>query len=407
MLNASQKQIKKNTMTTLLLSCVVFFVLFFSVTAMAADQITIGIASSKSGWAVAYDMPAVRAAFVKIDELNESGGILGKKIKTIFVDTKSKREESAKAGAKLVDAGVDMMIVNCDYNQGAPAALAAQNAGIISFFSCAEDIKAGIEGVGKYAFSGSVTAASQGATMAEWSYKKRGVRRAYVLVDTSIDYSKSVGYGFEWMFKSLPGAKLVGWDTFKNGDPSIASQITKIRNLRQKPDAIMICSYNPGAASAIKQIRAAGLDTLILNPSSMDGTYWIAMKDLNNVIIPVQGSIHGNDPNPKVEEFNKRFDTKYGHRPSSTYSYPGYILVDLWAKAVEKAGTTNTIAVVNQLERFNNEPTIFGPRSYSSKYHIQNQINFRIMQIVNSKFELVDQWTISKPVPKKVLFGLK
>jgi branched-chain amino acid transport system substrate-binding protein len=376
----------------------------FATSAMAKDKILIGIASSKSGWAEAYDMPAVNAAMIKIEEINKEGGLLGKKLQTLFIDTKSSREESAKAGAKLVDAGVDMMIVNCDYNQGAPAAFAAQKAGIISFFSCAEDVKAGIEGVGKYAFSGSILAATQGATMAEWSYKKRGARKVYLLIDTSIDYSKSVGYGFEWMFNKLQGTEIVK-DTFKNGDPSIASQVTKIRNMSKDLDAIMICSYNPGASSAIKQIRGGGIDTMIMNPSSMDGNYWIAATDLKNVFLPVQGSIHGDDPNPKVEQFNIDFEKSYGHRPTSCYAYPGYILVDLWSKAVKKAGTTESDAVLEELEKFRNEETIFGPRTYTSELHHQNQVRLLIMEIADSKFKRVDQWTISEPVPKNVLFG--
>ena len=96
--------------------------------------------------------------------------------------------------------------------------------------------------------------------MAEWGYHKRGFRTAYVLLDTTIEYNKGICYGFDWMFPRLDGTTILGHDTFKNDDPSIASQITRIKNLPEPPDAIMLCTYVPGGASATRQIRAAGID---------------------------------------------------------------------------------------------------------------------------------------------------
>jgi len=44
-------------------------------------------------------------------------------------------------------------------------------------------------------------------------------------------------------------------------------------------------------------------------------------------------------------------------------------------------------------------------RTYTSELHHQNQVRLLIMEIADSKFKRVDQWTISEPVPKNVLFG--
>jgi branched-chain amino acid transport system substrate-binding protein len=188
-------------------------------------DIVVGFANAKSGWLEAYDTPARRAALVAIDELNAKGGLLGRRIKVVEADTKTDRAQSAKAGLEVLDAGADLVVVSCDYDFGAPAALEAQKRGKVSFFLCAEDVKAGIQGVGKFAFSSSVLAAVQGATMAEWSYTKRNVRSAFVLLDSSIEYDKGICTGFDWMFAQLAGSSVVGRDSFKNGDASIAAQI--------------------------------------------------------------------------------------------------------------------------------------------------------------------------------------
>jgi branched-chain amino acid transport system substrate-binding protein len=180
--------------------------------------------------------------------------------------------------------GADVVFGTCDYDYGAPALLQAQKAGKISIFLCAEDPKAGIAGIGPYSFTSSVAAQVQGAVGAEWGYDKKGWKTGYVLLDDSIEYDKSVCAGFDWIFP-IKGGKIVGRDTFKNGDSSIASQITRLRSAMQaqKVDMIMLCSYLPGGGSATRQIRAAGIDLPIFNGSSMDGTYWLdAVPNLSN-----------------------------------------------------------------------------------------------------------------------------
>ena len=86
----------------------------------------------------AYDKPAQDAALIRIDEINKAGGLLGKQIKVVTADTKTDRAEGAKAGLEVLDKGAELVIVSCDYDFGAPAALAAEAAGKVSFFLCAE-----------------------------------------------------------------------------------------------------------------------------------------------------------------------------------------------------------------------------------------------------------------------------
>lgn len=374
--------------------------------ALADDAITVGFAIAKSGWMEAYDTPAATAARIRIDEINAAGGLLGKQIKVVEADTKTDRAEAAKAGLDVLDQGAQMMVVSCDYDYGSPAALAAEAQGMNSFFLCAEDAKAGIQGVGPNSFSSSVLAAVQGATMAEWSHAKRNARTGYTLLDTSIEYDKGICKGFDWMFPTLDGASIAGEDTFKNDDASIAGQISRIKALPKQPDVIMLCSYMPGAAAAVRQIRAAGITSLILNGSAADGSYWLdAAPDLSGFVVPVQGSIYGDDPRPEVEAFNKAYEAKTGARPASQYAYPGYVLVDLWAKAVLRAGTVDGAAVTAELEKMKDEPTIFGPRSFTPTLHHQDTALMQIVEITGGKPARTDEWRISRPVPMEVLLG--
>ncbi|WP_246820678.1 ABC transporter substrate-binding protein [Bradyrhizobium iriomotense] len=368
--------------------------------AQAANEIVVGFATAASGFMQAYDKPAQDAALIRIDEINKAGGLLGKKIKPVFADTKTDQAEGAKAGLAVLDQGADLVIVSCDYDFGAPAALQAQAAGKVSFFLCAESIKAGIPGVGPFSFSASVLAAVQGATMAEWAYEKKNARNFYRLLDSWTVYNKGICDGFDWMLPRLKDAKLAGSDTFKNDDASIASQITRIKSLPKEPDAIMLCTMMPGAVSAIKQIRAAGIKSMIVNGSGVDGSYWLnAVPDLSNFYVPVQGSVYGDDPNPKVNEFNKKYKDVTGGDPSSQYVYPGYVLIDVWAKAVERAKSTDAAPVVAELEKMTSEPTLFGPRTFTKDIHHQNQGRYLIVDTEAGKPRVIDQWTISEKIP--------
>lgn len=364
------------------------------------DKIVVGFATAATGFMQAYDKPAEDAAMIRIKEINEAGGLLGKQIEVVSADTKTDRAEGAKAGLSVIDQGADLVVVSCDYDFGSPAALAAESSGLVSFFLCAESIKAGIQGVGPHSFSASVLAAVQGATMAQWAYEKKGARNFYRLLDTWTEYNKGICDGFDWMLPKLADAKLVGEDTFLNEDASIAAQITRIKALPQEPDAIMLCTMMPGAVSAIKQIRAAGINSMILNGSGVDGSYWLsAVPDLSHFYVPVQGSIYGDDPNKDVTAFNAKYKEATGGDPSTQYVYPGYVMIDVWAKAVERAGTTDADAVVAELEKMKDEPTLFGPRTFTPEIHHQNKARYLIVETTNGKPGVVDEWTISEPIP--------
>lgn len=368
------------------------------------DRIVVGFATAETGFMQGYDKPAQDAAMIRIKEINEAGGLLGKQIEVVNADTKTDMAEGAKAGLSVVDAGADLVVVSCDYDFGAPAALAAESSGLISFFLCAESVKAGIQGVGPNSFSASVLAAVQGATMADWAYKEKGARSFYRLLDTWTEYNKGICDGFDWMLPQLAEAKLVGEDTFLNEDASIAAQISRIKALPEEPDAIMLCSMMPGFVSAVKQIRAAGINSMILNGSGADGSYWMsAVPDLSNFYVPAQGSVYGDDPNPEVNAFNAKYEAATGAPPATQYTYPGYIMIDVWAKAVERAGTTETAAVVAELEKMKDEPTLFGPRTFTSDLHHQNKAEYRIIGTENGKPAVIGSWTIAEPIPLDAL----
>jgi len=390
----------------LLAACAVLALsaLVMASTARADDKpILIGFAVGVTGWIAPFDN-GWKAAEIAIEEINAKGGVLGRKLATAYCDTKSDREQGAKCGQELVDKGADFIVVTCDYDFGGPAAISASRAGKISWALCAEDPKMGVQGIGPMAFTGAEAAQLQGSSMAEWGSSKKGWKTAYLLLDNLIEYNKSVCYGFELGFKAA-GGKIVGQDTFKNDDASIAGQITRLKAVNPPPDVIELCSFPPGGASAVRQIRAAGIKTPIATDNAMDGTYWLgAVPDLSDFYYSSLGSVVGGDPRPGINELREKYVAKFKDPPPVSTTYMGYSMIQLYAAAVEKAKTTEPKAVVAALESFQDQPTVEGPFSFSHDLHIQKKFQFTIMGVNSGKHEALELWTTTTPLTMNDLF---
>ncbi|MBS0318090.1 MAG: ABC transporter substrate-binding protein [Proteobacteria bacterium] len=376
--------------------------------AAAKDGVTIGMAVAFSGWMEAYDGEAAKMAQLWVEQKNAKGGLLGAPIKVVTADTKTDRVQGAKAGQDLIQQGAELLLVSADYDYGAPAALQAQKAGKISVFLGASDPKAGVLGVGPLSFTANNAAQLEGAVMGEWGYDKKGYRKGYMLIDQMIEYNKSICAGYEWAFPKK-GGKIEGQDTFNGQDATISSQITRLSNaIRTKAvDSIMLCSTNPGAASAVRQMRAAGITLPILSGTAMDGLYWVnSVPGLKDFYLPVQ-ALTVNDPRPAVNEITAAYEKKYGKLPTTQYAYPIYAFLDLWAKAVTEVGSTDGAKVVAVMNKYDNEPTVLGPRTFTPKLHIQISEPMTVVSYADGKETPVEEWKIKDVIPNPVLYRLK
>ena len=81
--------------------------------------------------------------------------------------------------------------------------------------------------------------------------------------------------------------------------------------------------------------------------------------------------------------------------------------MQLWAKAVTEAGTTDPKAVVAKMETFSDVPTVLGPRSFSKSYHIQTKIPMMIEEVADGKDKVIDSQPLSDAIPDDVLYRLK
>ncbi|WP_119274116.1 ABC transporter substrate-binding protein [Taklimakanibacter deserti] len=355
--------------------------------AWAEEPVVIGAAIAKSGAIAPYDEGPAKAMEIAIDELNAKGGLLGRQLKIIYSDTKSDIAYGSTAAQDVIDKGAQMVVVTCDYDYGSAAASVADGAGLITFSTCAGDPKFGPSGIGPNAFTMATGAPGQAVALAEWAYNVKGWRSAYILLDTSIAFDASFADFFERRWKELAGSEgLAGKDTFGGEDPQIASQITRIKGLAKQPDFVVLSSFPPGGASAMRQLRAAGVNQPLLLSESWDGDFWLeAVPNLNDAYLVTYGSVFGNDPRPQVAEFMTKFQTKFGARPVTSHALTGYSVIQGWTKAVEKAATLEADKVRDVLQTFVDEPLLAGPTTFTKDTHINMQRDLILLEVKDGK----------------------
>lgn len=259
-------------------------------------------------------------------------------------------------------------------------------------------------GVGDKVFSASTAAQVEGAAMADWAYKQN-YRNAYMLVDSTIEYTKSVCAGFDWAWEKN-GGTVVGRDSFRNSDPAIATQVSRINAATKdkNADVIMLCSFLPGGATALRQIRAAGIDLPIMSGQAMAGTFWVdSVPNLSNFYAVMQGSTQG-DPRPSVNKILEAYKGKYGNDLEQAAGLPIYAWLELWTRAVNESGTFETGPVLAKLNSYENAPTSLGPYSFTPKLHIQNKAEQVIVKIQDGKQADVFLKEPGTPVPENVLY---
>ena len=354
------------------------------------DPIVIGIAAGYTGFLEGFDVPAATAAEIAIAEINAAGGILGRQIKVVTADTNSDINQGSRAGLEVIEQGADLMLVTPDFNFGGGAAREANTAGIPVISMGAGSPKFGIEGIGPMAFTMGAPGTTDGAIMAEWGWDQ-GFRTAYLLLDDVTDYNKDQCRGFETRWAQL-GGELLGTDTFKNSDTSVAPQVSRINNLGAQPDLISLCSFPPGGAVAVKQLRDAGINSAVIGNGAFDGNYWFvdSMPNLSDFYFVTSVSIWGDDPSEKVNQFVDAYTKKTGKQPQNIFAYFGYAAVYMLKHAVEKAGSVDGKAVVAAMESLDQEPVAGILLTYSDAAHIDVAREQRVVQVQNGKHSVQD-----------------
>jgi branched-chain amino acid transport system substrate-binding protein len=326
-------------------------------------EIVIGAALAKTGYMAPYDS-TFAAVEQLIEETNAKGGIDGHKIRVVNADTRSEPPQDVVAVQKLIEEGADVLVLSGEALNADAAAPLAEEHDMLNI-SNANEPGFGPPTTGRLSFSSYpslLTEASAGARFL-WG---RGVRHPFLFRDTSIIYGRAYCSGFQQTWEHQ-GGSIAGSVDFENSDESVASQVSELRS--SDADAVVMCSYPPGGASAIKQIRSAGIDVPIIGPGGFDGTFWLkGIPSTKEIFATSNGSSY--DPpdaeTAKLFEKLKRAGINTDVSSSLLGAYAGGQLI---LDAIRETHSVNGNTLADALEAKPHH-TVVGSLAYTKDNHL-------------------------------------
>ena len=340
------------TSRNLLLAPLAAALAFLTLTpAVAENEILIGGTLSLTGVQAPLDEPGLKGAEVAVKYLNDQGGLLGKPVKFVNLDGKSDPVTVGNNAVELIDQGAKLIVAPCDFDFGGPASREAQKAGLVGISTCASDPLYSSWSLGDKQFTLSMWNTTMGATAAEYAFKERGWKTAYVVTDQFIAYTKSLSKYFVEHFKAIGGTILLE-DTYTQGDQDFSAQLARLQALGTKPDVIFISSYMPDLGLIIRSIREVGIDAPIIGGDSYDdpGLFEALGEKYGSDIYFVTHTWMGPESGDAMPEFLELYKAYYGSEPDTAFVATGWDTIMLMAKAVEIAKTTDGAAVAKALE---------------------------------------------------------
>lgn len=307
-----------------------------------AEDITIGGLLETSGFVASLGQPGLDGAQLAIDEVNAAGGIDGRQVRLVNLNTESDNTKTVSAAKRLIEqdhvaaligpmsSGSSLAIVDYIERSKVPMMTNGATRGIVLPPQKRQ-----------YTFLVPLTdVVVQAAMLADM--KARGIRKMAVL-NSDVAFGTSGRDSLEKGAASA-GIEIVDKETFGNGDTDMTPQLTKIRG--SGAQATVIWATGPGLAIATKNFRALGIDTpLYLAHSANDFNYLrLAGDAANGILLPsskiyVTDSLPAGDPQKAVvEKFVKAYQARYGKLPA-TFAGNGYDAAMMLMTAMRQAGT--------------------------------------------------------------------
>jgi len=351
--------------------------------------IIVGGLMAQTGVMARRDAPTLAAAQVQVDRINEAGGLLGRTVELVEIDTASRLGTTHDGVAELIRKGADLLLVSCDPARSEPAVQRAEEVGIVTMSPCGAD-EAWLN-ESPVAFSLSASDLHEGRVLARWAIDNAYVSTVALLDKTNPDVERFCGAFLE-EYRSLGGQVL--WEdafTFDSLDPfedRLAQRPTQM-------SSVLLCSHLPGglngAPKIIELVRARGIDVPILASSALDGgpTWFNIVNDLGTIVMVTPGSVHGDEPNPAVRELIDEVNDGLDIPVARGWSIYGADAVQAWALAVERSNSVDGGDVIAALESFRNQALLSGRVTFGPEVHMQPGRSLRVIQIADGVASVV------------------
>ena len=347
------------------------------------DTIKVGEYASLTGSEATFGQSSHKGTQLAVDELNASGGVLGKKIQLLTEDNQSQAGQSATVVRKLISSdGVVAILGEVASSRSLEAAPICQQNKIPMISPASTNPK--VTEAGDYIFRVCFIDPFQGTVMANFARKTLKLQKVAVLTDVKSDYS----VGLAKFFKEglvAGGGKIAVEQNYSGGDKDFNAQLTSIK--ASNPDGIFVPGYYTEVGLIALQAKQLGLTVPIFG-----GDGWESSS-----LVPIGGTaLEGDyfsthfspeDTSPAVQNFVKQYKQKFNETPDAMAAL-GYDSVMILADAMKKTGSTDGAKVRDALAAEKDFPGVTGNLTMDANRNASKPAV--ILTIKNGAFKYVE-----------------
>ena len=356
------------------------------------DQLTLGSIQDLSGPLAGFGKQLRMGMQLRVDEINEQGGINGRKINLKFEDSGYDPKRAVLAAQKLVNQDKVFAIlghIGTAQNVATFPVLFDKN--VISFFpvTAAREM---YEPHHRLKYSFAATYYDQMRLAAPKLFKEKNAKKACAIYQDD-EFGLEVLRGGEAGLKSI-GVELAEKTSFKRAATDFSSQVARMK--AAGCDFVVMGTIIRETIGTIGEARKTGFSPTFLGSSAaytdlihklggkaMDGLY-ATMTVVNPYL---------DESSQPVRFWANKYKTKFNEDPA-VFSVYGYNVVDSFAKAVQKAGSNlTTDSFVKAMDAIVLPPDMFGSAemTFSPTKRLGSNTS-RISQIQDGRWKVVSDY---------------
>jgi len=326
---------------------------------VSKNEILVGTIQDLSGPVAAFGKAVRQGMLLRIDEVNEQGGVHGRKIKLIAEDNGYDPKKAVLAAQKLVNQDKVFIVAGHIGTAQNMAAMPVQfDKNIVNFLpvTAAREM---YEPFNRLKYSFAVTYYDQMRTWLPKLAKEKSAKKVCVHYQDD-EFGLEVVRGAEAGLKTI-GMELAEKTSFKRGATDFSSQVARMK--AAGCDFVVMGTIIRETIGTIGESRKTGFNPTFLGTSAaytdlihklggkaMDGLY--ATMTVQNPYL--------DDASQPVRFWANKYKTKFNEDPT-VFSVYGYVIVDTFGKAASKAGANLTAdTFVKAAETMSIPPDIFG-----------------------------------------------
>jgi branched-chain amino acid transport system substrate-binding protein len=329
--------------------------------AAQADTV-IATAGPMTGQYAIFGDQMKRGAEMAIKDLNEAGGVLGEQLVLEVGDDACDPKQAVAVANQMVNAGVIFVAGHFCSGSSIPASAIYNEEGILQISPASTNPQLTEQGLNNV-FRVCGRDDAQGIFAADYVVDKNVGSKIAVLHDKT-PYGKGLADEFKKQLNAR-GVQETMYEAITAGDRDFTALITKMKEAGV--DLIYLGGYHTEAGLIARQAKEQGIDaTMMSGDALVTDEYWAITGDTG------QGTLMTFSPDPRKNEAAAPVVEKFkaaGYDPEG-YTLYTYAAIQVWAQAVEKAGSTDLDAVIEALHG-NQFETVLGPISFDDKGDVE------------------------------------